>query len=151
MNFRGAVNLFQMRWVKPLPMQCNGCSGVVKTSPMFSNWWCQRTFRKQKDFQTRAAEKVAKTKASHGWNFYSAEAHMSNKHQSQSWERIAHKLRCRDLEIWIPPTAAKKLHKMRVFHLPSRWPIGSKEHIAIYSNFSLLQKIYQDKKNQRET
>lgn len=72
MNFRGAVNLFQMRWVKPLPMQCNGCSGVVKTSPMFSNWWCQRTFRKQKDFQIRTAEKVAKTKASHGWNFYSA-------------------------------------------------------------------------------
>ena len=66
------------------------------------------------------------------------EAHMSNKPQSQSWERVAYKLRCRDLEIWIPPTAAKKLHKMRTFHLPSRWPIGSKEHVAIYSNFSLL-------------
>ena len=66
------------------------------------------------------------------------EAHMSNKHQSQSWERVAYKLRCRDLEIWIPPTAAKKLHKMRVFRLPSRWPIGRKEHFAIYSNFSLL-------------
>ena len=66
------------------------------------------------------------------------EAHMSNKHQSQSWERVAFRLRCRDLEIWIPPTAAKKLHKMRIFHSTSRWPTGSKEHIAIYSNFSLL-------------
>ena len=66
------------------------------------------------------------------------EAHMSNKHQSQFWERVAFRLRCRDLEIWIPPTAAKKLHKMQVLHSPSRWATGRKEHIAIYSNFSLL-------------
>ena len=140
MNFRGAVNLFQMRWVKPLPMQCNGCSGVVKTSPMFSNWWCQRTFRKYKDFQIRVAEKLRRQRRPMVGTFIQLvlEAHMSNKHQSQSWERVAFRLRCRDLEIWIPPTAAKKLHKMRIFHSSSRWPIGSKEHIAIYSNFALL-------------
>ena len=139
MNFRGSSQPFSDEMDKTSSnamavllllrlLQCSPTGGV------------KEHFTSRKIFKSELLKKLRRQRRPMAGTFIQLvlEAHMSNKHQSQSWERIAHKLRCRDLEIWIPPTAAKKLHKMRFFHLPSRWPIGSKEHIAIYSNFALL-------------